>query len=276
MQNHKLQNNYWVIVVLVFGLAAACLWINHINNSGSEGPIYVPHRFYWPLEDQIAKLATNFVRPKIDNIEPCQISTYLAALPLKKRLFVTNNVIPTVNQFLLHFPTQHRPIDAKDIKAVSVNYGVNDSVWSLSRIEADDGNFQFFAITIGGKNHIQSYRDLTDYDISVPGTVNDLKATTTGTTSSVITTAAQAKAFTHELLQKLHFDFQSYLDPPVAVPYTALQNYGLWQVHYTSKKSNLGQAYIDFVIDGTGKSGPFFRWVYQTPETWSLPSSPQQ
>ncbi len=222
------------------------------------------------------KLATSSTNQIEADDSGYQHSTNLAALPLKKRLFVTNNFVPLLNQFLRQFPTQHHPIEAKDIAAVTVNYGVNSNVWAVANVESGDGKFQFSALTVDGTNHIQSYRDLTDFDISQPGTVNELKNSVVGTSPSVITTAAQAKAFAHDLLAKYNFDFQNYLNPPVAVPYTALQNYGLWQVHYISKRSDSGQAYVDFVIDGTGKSGSFLRWAYQTPQIWSLPGLPQQ
>jgi hypothetical protein len=275
-----MKNINWMLVAIVLVSGAIICWCGGYGCENEsvkhEAKMSVPHRFHWPFEEKIARLLIKPHKSESNEIKPYQLSTNLAALPLEKRLFVTNNFIPLANQFLRQFPTQHHPIEAKDIKAVSVNYGVKGSVWSLSKIEADDGTFQLFAITVDGTNHIQSYRDLTDYDISVPGTVSDLKITVTGTTPSVITGAAQAKAFTHALLEKFHFDFQNYLDPPVAVPYTALPNYGLWQVHYISKQSDRGQSYIDFVIDGTGKNGPFFRWVCQTPDTWSLPSTPQK
>jgi hypothetical protein len=268
----------WALIALVLTCGAIICWNwrHDYDDNNIKAPMSVPHDLRLPFEENIARLFTNPDKSKLNEIQPYQLSTNLAALPIEKRLFITNNFIPLANQFLQIFPTQHRPIAAKDIKAVSVNYGVSGSVWSLSKIEADDGVFQLFTITVGGTNHIQSYRDMTDYDISVPGTVADLEQTITGTSPSVITTAAQAKAFTHALLQKYSFDFGKYLDPPVAIPYTALPNYGLWQVHYISKQSDRGQSYIDFVIDGTGKNGPFFRWVCQTPDTWSLPSTPQK
>lgn len=202
-----------------------------------------------------------------------QISTNLAALPLKKRLFVTNNFLPTANQFLKQFPTQHHPFGANDIEAVSVNYGVNGFVSVLANIKSDDGPFQIITETKGGRNHLMCFRDLTDFDISVPGTLDQLKKLPVGSQTSAVTTAADAKAFVMNILKKYDFDFHAYLDPPVVVPYTALPNFGLWQVHYVSKWAGTDQSYIDFVVDGTGQKGPFFRWVYQVPDTWSLPST---
>ena len=124
-----------------------------------------------------------------------QISTNLDALPLNKRRFVTNNFIPTVNQFLRQFPTQHLPVEAQKIKAVSVNYGINGYVWVAARIESVDGPFQILTQTIGGTNNIQTFRDLTDFDIYAPGTVADLKKFPSGSAPSSITTASQMKGF---------------------------------------------------------------------------------
>ena len=202
-----------------------------------------------------------------------QISTNLAALTLKKRVFVTNNFIPTANQFLKQFPTQHHPIEAKDIAAVSVNYGVKGYVGVLAKIEADDGPFQIFTQTLGGRNHLWCFRDLTDFDISDTGTLDDLKKLAVGSRPSSISTAAEAKTFVMNLLKEYDFDFGAYLNPPVVVPYTALPNFGLWQVHYISKRAGTDQSYVDFVVDGTGQKGPFFRWVYQVSDTLSLPST---
>ena len=204
-----------------------------------------------------------------------QFSTNLEALSLSKRLFVTNNFVPAVNRFLQQFPTQHHPIDAKNLKAVSVNYGINGYVWTAARIESGDGPFQVLTQTIEGTNHIQSFRDLTDFDIYAPGTVSDLKKFPSGSSPSSVTTASQAKAFVSGLLQQNNFPFQDYLSPPVAVPYTGCPNYGLWEVRYLRKSAGSNHEFIGFVVDGTGESGPYLRLVEQS-SAWSLPSTLQK
>ena len=257
----KLKNINWTFVALILCMTALISWRvgNSGDNNDAEDRLELKARranalnlTNHPATTQQGHLAslkslmskTN--HPKLDEYT-YQISTNLDALPLEKRLFVTNNFIPAANQFLRQFPTQHHPIEAKDIKAVSVNYGVNGYVGVLTKIESDDGVFQILTQTVGGTNHIQSFRDLTDFDISVPGTVNDLKKTVTGSQPSVITTTAEAKAFVAALLQQYDFDFQNYLNPPVAVPYSALPNYGLWQVHYISKRAGTDQLYIELL-----------------------------
>ena len=166
-------------------------------------------------------------------------------------------------------------IDRKDIKAVSVNYGTNGYVWALAKIESDDGSFQFLTQTIGGTNHVQAFQDFTDFNILVPGTASELKKFPSGSAPSTITTAAQAKTVVTALLQQHNFDFQTYLNPPVAVPYTACPNFGLWEVRYLRKNATSNHEFIGFVVDGTGSTGPYFRLVEQS-STWSLPFTLQK
>jgi hypothetical protein len=195
-------------------------------------------------------------------------------MTFERRLFVTNNFIPLANQFLRQFPTQHHPVQTQNIKVMSVSYGAKGYVRAFAAIESANGTFLFYTRTIGGTNHLESFYDLTDFSILNPtGTVSE--AFLHGSPSSAITNAPQAKEFVTALLKKYDFDFQNYLSSPVAVPYSALPNYGLWQVRYLRKNAESNHEYIEFVIDGTGKTGSFLRLVEQS-GTWSLPSTLEQ
>lgn len=213
--------------------------------------------------------------PDANGFRPYQISTNFSALPQEKQSFFLHNFLPTANQFLQQFPTQHHPFTTNDIKAVSVNFGTNGYVWTLARMHSDDGEFQILTQTIAGTNHIQSYRDLKDFDVYEPGTLEEMQQLTSGSAPSSITTAAQARDFVATLLQSFQFDFTRYLNPPVSVPYVATSNYGLWEVRYRLKANHQDQEGITFVVDGTGATGPYLRMVVQA-NTWSLPSYPQQ